>query len=57
MAGEPFGDPSTPRLFEDHFRTPSSPRMWNYWMGGKDNYRVDRDAGDAFAQLYPQTCS
>jgi hypothetical protein len=27
--------------------------MWNYWMGGKDNYQVDRDAGDAFAQLYP----
>jgi hypothetical protein len=25
---------------------PHSARIWNYWLGGKDNYAVDREAGD-----------
>jgi O-methyltransferase involved in polyketide biosynthesis len=33
---------------------PHSARIWNYWLGGKDNYAVDRAAGDGFAALYPQ---
>ncbi|MEV6107371.1 SAM-dependent methyltransferase [Streptomyces sp. NPDC051940] len=33
--------------------TPHAARMWNYWMGGKDNYQADRDAGDAVAAVYP----
>jgi hypothetical protein len=32
---------------------PASARVWNYWLGGKDGYPVDRRAGDACAQLYP----
>jgi hypothetical protein len=32
---------------------PHSARIWNYWMGGKDNYAVDREAGDAFAAISP----
>lgn len=24
---------------------PHSARIWNYWVGGKDNYKVDREAG------------
>lgn len=32
---------------------PHSARLWNYWMGGKDNYPVDRAAGDAFIEVYP----
>jgi hypothetical protein len=32
---------------------PVSARIWNYWMGGKDYYPVDKLAGDAYAQLYP----
>jgi hypothetical protein len=32
---------------------PHSARVWNYWLGGKDNYQVDREAGDAFAKAYP----
>lgn len=32
---------------------PHSARIWNYWMGGKDNYPVDRAAGDAFAEVFP----
>ncbi|MGW4029359.1 SAM-dependent methyltransferase [Streptomyces sp. NPDC004838] len=33
---------------------PHSARIWNYWMGGKDNYEVDRTAGDAYLALAPQ---
>ncbi|MGH3915369.1 MAG: SAM-dependent methyltransferase [Pseudonocardiaceae bacterium] len=32
---------------------PHSARIWNYWMGGKDNYEVDRAAGDAGVAVYP----
>jgi hypothetical protein len=32
---------------------PHSARVWNYWLGGKDNFQVDRAVGDQFAQLYP----
>ncbi|MFW6695213.1 SAM-dependent methyltransferase [Streptomyces sp. MAR4 CNX-425] len=32
---------------------PHAARIWNYWMGGKDNYRSDREAGDAVARVYP----
>lgn len=32
---------------------PVSARIWNYWMGGKDYYRVDAEAGDQFVALYP----
>jgi SAM-dependent methyltransferase len=30
-----------------------SPRIWNYWLGGKDNYEVDRQVGDDFRRIYP----
>ncbi|MEV7006078.1 SAM-dependent methyltransferase [Streptosporangium sp. NPDC051022] len=32
---------------------PHSARIWNYWLGGKDNYPVDREAGDQFAEIFP----
>ncbi|HEY3894435.1 MAG TPA: SAM-dependent methyltransferase [Pseudonocardiaceae bacterium] len=32
---------------------PHSARVWNYWMGGKSHYPVDRAAGDAFAEAFP----
>lgn len=28
-------------------------RVWNYWLGGKDNYAADREAGDTVQQLFP----
>jgi O-methyltransferase involved in polyketide biosynthesis len=34
-------------------RVPHSARIWNYWLGGKDNYAVDRAAGDQFLQIFP----
>jgi len=31
-----------------------SARIWNYWLGGKENYLVDREAGDKYRETYPQ---
>ncbi|MCG5461539.1 SAM-dependent methyltransferase [Micromonospora sp. NPDC053740] len=33
---------------------PHAARIWNYWMGGKDNFQSDRAAGDAVAEVYPE---
>jgi hypothetical protein len=33
---------------------PHSARIWNYWLGGKDNYAVDRAAGDQYSNIYPR---
>ncbi len=32
---------------------PHSARIWNYWLGGKDNYPVDREAGDQYVAVFP----
>ncbi|RMI39029.1 SAM-dependent methyltransferase [Streptomyces triticirhizae] len=32
---------------------PHSARIWNYWLGGRDHYEVDRVAGDAFRARFP----
>jgi hypothetical protein len=32
---------------------PHSARIYNYWLGGKDNYPVDRQMGDQIRQLLP----
>jgi hypothetical protein len=31
-----------------------SARIWDYWLGGKDNYPVDREAGDHIAEVFPE---
>jgi hypothetical protein len=28
-------------------------RVYDYYLGGKDNYAADRDAGDAYIEVYP----
>ena len=28
-------------------------RVWNYWVGGKDNYEVDRQVGEQVAGMFP----
>jgi len=33
---------------------PHSARIWNYWLGGTDNYPVDRVVGDKYRATYPQ---
>jgi S-adenosyl methyltransferase len=49
-------DPSVPRPSgpEIDVTVPHSARVWNYWLGGKDNYAVDRAAGDRYRELFPQ---
>jgi O-methyltransferase involved in polyketide biosynthesis len=44
---ESFGD--------DRINTqvPHSARLWNYWLGGKDNFASDRAAGDEIARQLP----
>jgi S-adenosyl methyltransferase len=32
---------------------PQSARVWNYWLGGEDNYPVDRAVGDQFREAFP----
>jgi O-methyltransferase involved in polyketide biosynthesis len=32
---------------------PHSARIWNYWLGGKDYYTVDKAAGDAYTEVFP----
>ncbi|ARQ72093.1 SAM-dependent methyltransferase [Streptomyces marincola] len=32
---------------------PHSARIWNYWLGGTDNYEVDRMAGDQYREAFP----
>jgi len=28
-------------------------RVWDYWLGGKDNYAVDREVGDHLSSVMP----
>ena len=32
---------------------PHSARVWNYFLGGKDNFAVDREAGDQYQAAFP----
>ena len=32
---------------------PQSARVWNYWLGGKDNFAADRALGDQIMQFFP----
>jgi O-methyltransferase involved in polyketide biosynthesis len=32
---------------------PHSARVWNYWVGGKDNYEVDRETGEQVKAVFP----
>ncbi|MFI9508541.1 SAM-dependent methyltransferase [Nocardia sp. NPDC052566] len=45
-----MSDDLTPLIRTD---IPHSARIWNYWMGGKDHYEIDRVAGDAGVQVDP----
>lgn len=33
---------------------PHSARIWNYWLGGKDNYAIDQRVGDEILQIFPE---
>ncbi len=32
---------------------PSSARVWNHWLGGKDNFEIDRMVGDQVRESFP----
>lgn len=32
---------------------PHSARIWNYWLGGKDNFSIDRTVGERLKEAYP----
>ncbi|WP_369264556.1 SAM-dependent methyltransferase [Streptomyces sp. R35] len=34
-------------------RVAHNARVWNYWIGGKDNYEVDQTVGDQVAAMFP----
>jgi hypothetical protein len=50
LSGNEAGEGTLPGL---DTTVPVSARIWNYWMGGKDYYQVDKQAGDEFAALFP----
>jgi S-adenosyl methyltransferase len=52
MADERPDNPCSALSSKIKFDVPHSARIWNYWMGGKDNYEVDRVAGDAGVKVY-----
>jgi len=41
-----------PHAFDDP-TVPHAARRYNYWLGGRENYRVDRASGDAVAAAMP----
>jgi len=43
-------DPQRPEI---RFDVPHGARIWNYWLGGKDNYPADREVGDAVQAAWP----
>jgi hypothetical protein len=32
---------------------PHSARIWNYWLGGKDNFEIDRRIGEQVREIFP----
>jgi hypothetical protein len=46
-------DAESPLITEIDTSVPHSARIWNYWLGGKDNYPVDREAGDKYREQAP----
>jgi hypothetical protein len=51
-SSSPSGQRTEPTVIDAS--VPNSARIWNYWLGGKDNYPVDREAGDDYRAIYPE---
>jgi len=45
--------PAGPASSKIDITVPHSARIWNYWLGGKDNCAIDREVGERVAQLFP----
>ncbi|GAA4916882.1 SAM-dependent methyltransferase [Streptomonospora salina] len=48
-----FPDPAAPAGIDT--TVPSSARLYDYYLGGKNNYAVDREMGDRIMQTLPET--
>ncbi|TQN33204.1 S-adenosyl methyltransferase [Haloactinospora alba] len=46
----PVGPPVPPPV---DATVPHSARIWNHWLGGKDNYAADREVADEFRARFP----
>jgi S-adenosyl methyltransferase len=54
VVNERSPDPDSTLIAKIRYDIPHAARIWNYWMGGKDNYEVDCVTGDAVAAVYPE---
>jgi hypothetical protein len=52
MSGEPDAQAEATQRIDTS--VPHSARIWNYWLGGKDNYPVDREIGERMVKLMPE---
>lgn len=50
---DPSVDPSAAVRARIDTGKPHSARFWNYFVGGKDNYDVDRAVGDQIKEIFP----
>jgi O-methyltransferase involved in polyketide biosynthesis len=46
----PAGTEQSPRIDAN---VPHTARIWNYWLGGKDNFAADREVGDKIRAFLP----
>ena len=51
MIGDSPGGERTPVQLDSS--VPHSARVWNYWLGGKDNFAPDRELGNQIKQFFP----
>jgi len=53
MGGNDADDPRARALRGFDVSVPSPARMWNYWVGGKDNFAADREAAARVQEAMP----
>lgn len=50
MTNDPAPGQAAPKIDTS---VPNSARVWNYFLGGKDYYQVDREAADEYVKTFP----
>src|ERR671930_875149 len=45
--------PSQELISKLNAQVPHSARIWNYWLGGKDNFPADREVGEQVLNVFP----
>lgn len=54
VAEIPARDESQQQVSKLDTSVPQTARIWNYWLGGKDNFAVDREMGDRVQAIFPE---